>query len=124
MNDPLTQSASPRPCDKCGSYGAAWLAGIGFTMSLFISDLAFSDDSLVEAAKLGILAASLMAGVVGCTILRTAGTPFALVLRGVSVASEGSRRRSGSLACFRVLRLSKRFLQVGDAGFEPATPSL
>src|SRR5215218_5111296 len=36
-------------------YGAGWLAGIGFTMSLFISDLAFSDGSLVEIAKLGIL---------------------------------------------------------------------
>jgi NhaA family Na+:H+ antiporter len=39
-------------------------------MSLFIADLAFSDSSLVEAAKLGILVASLIAGVVGWTILR------------------------------------------------------
>jgi NhaA family Na+:H+ antiporter len=53
-------------------YGAGWLAGIGFTMSLFITDLAFSEGSLVEAAKLGILAASLIAGVVGWTILRGA----------------------------------------------------
>jgi Na+:H+ antiporter, NhaA family len=56
-------------------YGAGWLAGIGFTMSLFISDLAFSDDSLVEAAKLGILGASLIAGVAGWTILRGASRP-------------------------------------------------
>jgi Na+:H+ antiporter, NhaA family len=55
-------------------YGASWLAGIGFTMSLFISDLAFSDGSLVEAAKLGILSASLIAGVVGWTILRGASS--------------------------------------------------
>ncbi len=53
-------------------YGAGWLAGIGFTMSLFISDLAFSDGELVGAAKLGILVASLIAGAVGWTILRTA----------------------------------------------------
>jgi Na+:H+ antiporter, NhaA family len=56
-------------------YGAGWLAGIGFTMSLFISDLAFPDGSLVEIAKLGILAASLIAGVVGWTILRGASSP-------------------------------------------------
>jgi NhaA family Na+:H+ antiporter len=51
------------------------LAGIGFTMSLFITDLAFSDGSLVDAAKLGILVASLIAGVVGWTILRGASSP-------------------------------------------------
>jgi NhaA family Na+:H+ antiporter len=56
-------------------YGVGWLAGIGFTMSLFISDLAFSEDSLVETAKLGILCASLIAGVVGWTILRGASRP-------------------------------------------------
>ncbi len=56
-------------------YGAGWLAGIGFTMSLFITDLAFSEDSLVEAAKLGILCASLIAGAVGWTILRGASRP-------------------------------------------------
>jgi NhaA family Na+:H+ antiporter len=56
-------------------YGAGWLAGIGFTMSLFISDLAFSDASLVDAAKLGILMASLVAGVVGYSILRGASSP-------------------------------------------------
>ena len=56
-------------------YGAGWLAGIGFTMSLFISDLAFSNGELVEAAKLGILAASLVAGAVGWTILRGASSP-------------------------------------------------
>ncbi|HEV2093208.1 MAG TPA: Na+/H+ antiporter NhaA [Rubrobacter sp.] len=56
-------------------YGASWLAGIGFTMSLFISDLGFSDGSLVDAAKIGILAASLIAGAVGWTILRGVSPP-------------------------------------------------
>lgn len=49
--------------------GAAWLAGIGFTMSLFISQLAFSDPLLVEEAKLGILSASLIAAIIGLTWL-------------------------------------------------------
>ncbi len=44
--------------------GAAAVAGIGFTVSLFIADLAFSDPQL-KAAKTGILAASLLASVVG-----------------------------------------------------------
>jgi NhaA family Na+:H+ antiporter len=56
-------------------YGAGWLAGIGFTMSLFISDLAFADSTFLNTAKLGILAASLIAGLVGWTILRGAGAP-------------------------------------------------
>jgi Na+:H+ antiporter, NhaA family len=56
-------------------YGVGWLAGIGFTMSLLISDLAFSDASLIEDAKIGIECASLIAGVVGWTILRGATRP-------------------------------------------------
>ena len=55
-------------------YGAGWLAGIGFTMSLFISDLAFPNSPLVDVAKLGILTASLIAGVVGWLILRGASS--------------------------------------------------
>jgi Na+:H+ antiporter, NhaA family len=52
-------------------YGAGWLAGIGFTMSLFVADLAFaaSEGGLLTAAKLGILAASLIAGVGGWLLL-------------------------------------------------------
>lgn len=51
-------------------YGVAALAGIGFTMALFIAGLAFSDPAQNEAAKLGILAASLASGLVGWSILR------------------------------------------------------
>ena len=56
-------------------YGASWLAGIGFTMSLFISDLAFTDSPLLEVAKVGILTASLIAGVVGWSIIRRTSAP-------------------------------------------------
>lgn len=51
-------------------YGVSWLAGIGFTMSLFIVSLAFDERPLLAAAKVGILTASLIAGVIGWGILR------------------------------------------------------
>jgi len=49
--------------------GVGFLAGIGFTMALFIGGLAFSDDEL-NYAKLGILSGSALAGVIGFTMLR------------------------------------------------------
>jgi NhaA family Na+:H+ antiporter len=49
--------------------GAGCLAGIGFTMSLFISDLAFDDPALISTAKVGILAASVVSGILGCVLL-------------------------------------------------------
>jgi len=54
--------------------GAAWLGGIGFTMSLFIAQLAFRDPVLVEEAKLGILLASVIAAAIGLTWLMWAST--------------------------------------------------
>lgn len=51
-------------------YGASWLAGVGFTMSLFVTELAFTDERLINEAKLGILLASLVAGIVGYVLLR------------------------------------------------------
>ena len=46
-------------------YGAAFLAGIGFTMSMFISDLAFKDESFKQIAKVGIMAASAISAIIG-----------------------------------------------------------
>ena len=54
--------------------GAAWLAGIGFTMSLFIAQLAFPDPRLVEEAKLGILLGSAISAGVGVVWLYVAGS--------------------------------------------------
>jgi len=57
-------------------YGAAWLGGIGFTMSLFIAALAYGDGAAELAlAKVGILAASLIAGAGGFAILRSGTEP-------------------------------------------------
>ena len=50
-------------------YGLSWLAGIGFTMSLFIASLAFGDSEFLAMSKAGILVASLIAGTVGAVIL-------------------------------------------------------
>ena len=52
-------------------YGAAILGGVGFTMSLFINGLAFGGQ-LSETAKLAILAASAVNGILGFLVLRTA----------------------------------------------------
>lgn len=46
------------------------LAGIGFTVSIFISELAYADAERVQAAKIGILAASTVAGIAGYAALR------------------------------------------------------
>ena len=49
--------------------GVGFLAGIGFTVSIFIAGLAFSDPLVTDASKAGILTASLAAGVLGAAIL-------------------------------------------------------
>jgi NhaA family Na+:H+ antiporter len=46
-------------------YGVAFLAGIGFTMSMFISDLAFKNEEFKQIAKVGIMAASVISAVIG-----------------------------------------------------------
>ena len=51
-------------------YGAAWICGIGFTMSLFIADLAYQPSGSLDLAKLGILVASVIAGLGGYLLLR------------------------------------------------------
>lgn len=50
-------------------YGIAFLAGIGFTMSLFINELAFTNEEFIYTAKVGILFSSLIAGIIGSIIL-------------------------------------------------------
>ncbi len=52
-------------------FGVAFLGGIGFTMSIFVADLAFlGNESLIFQAKIGILSASLFAGLFGYIWLR------------------------------------------------------
>ena len=49
--------------------GAGLLAGIGFTVSLFVAGLAFTDPALVAEAKIGIIIASVTALVLGSAVL-------------------------------------------------------
>ena len=50
--------------------GVAVLGGVGFTMAIFVTNLAFVDEAMVAMAKAAILAASLVAGIAGFLILR------------------------------------------------------
>jgi len=54
--------------------GAAWLAGIGFTMSLFIAQLAFTSPDMIEQAKIGILLGSALSAAIGLGWLYWAGS--------------------------------------------------
>lgn len=51
-------------------YGLACLTGIGFTMSLFIGNLAFVDPDQIETVKLGVISGSLISGLLGYCLLR------------------------------------------------------
>ena len=50
-------------------FGASWLCGIGFTMSLFIASLALGDGDLLDMSKIGTLGASIAAGGIGSALL-------------------------------------------------------
>ena len=54
-------------------YGVSCLAGVGFTMSLFIGGLAFQDPTLTAITKIAILGASSIAGVIGVAVLIRSG---------------------------------------------------
>jgi NhaA family Na+:H+ antiporter len=54
-------------------WGIAALAGIGFTVSLFIADLAYQAPNVVDLAKIGVFAGSLASGVIGMIIFTVSG---------------------------------------------------
>ena len=53
--------------------GVGLLGGIGFTVSMFVTDLAFTDPSMSEAVKAGVLGASVVAALLGAFVLARAG---------------------------------------------------
>lgn len=67
-------ATKPRTFSWMHLIGAGLLGGVGFTMSIFIANLAFAGSPLLPLSKLAILCASLVAGVVAYFILRFAST--------------------------------------------------
>lgn len=60
----------PRDASMGQLYGVAVLCGIGFTMSLFIGNLAFGNPELIDKTKIGVLIGSVASAVVGMVVLR------------------------------------------------------
>ena len=66
---------APKPANASWAqiYGVALLCGIGFTMSLFIGGIAFTDPQHADGVKVGVLMGSVAAAVAGFAVLRFAG---------------------------------------------------
>jgi len=62
----------PQDMNWAQVYGASMLAGIGFTMSLFIGTLAFADPEHASAVRIGVLTGSTLSAVIGYLVLRWA----------------------------------------------------
>jgi len=80
-------SRLPRGASFTHVVGLAAIAGIGFTVSLFITGLAFDDPIVTDEAKLGILAASLIAAIVGSLILMRANEVIEIDIDDPDVAN-------------------------------------
>lgn len=60
----------PKGTNFINLLGVSLLGGLGFTMSLFIANLAYTTESLIAASKMGIIIGSLVAGLLGYLVLR------------------------------------------------------
>jgi NhaA family Na+:H+ antiporter len=69
--------------------GMAGVAGVGFTVSIFVTGLAYADVGLQDEAKIGVLAASVLAAGIGAAVLATARRP--------SAGSSGAEGRRGGI---------------------------
>jgi NhaA family Na+:H+ antiporter len=70
----LNVAALPAGTGWMQIYGVSWLGGIGFTMSLFIANLAFADEQTLNIAKAAVLGASTIAGCLGWLVLSLAAS--------------------------------------------------
>lgn len=67
--DKLNIAKKPEDVSWSHIFGAGMLAGIGFTMSIFVSNLAFDDSQAIEVAKIAILFASFLSAICGSFLL-------------------------------------------------------
>ena len=65
----LKISSLPTNVNWAHIFGAALLGGVGFTMAIFVANLAYADPSQILVAKIAVLSASLLAGVIGFAFL-------------------------------------------------------
>lgn len=69
----LRLGSLPSDVDLRGVVGVAALGGIGFTVSLFITPLAYGDQVLIDSAKVGILVGSILSALIGTAVLALGG---------------------------------------------------
>lgn len=89
--------------------GASILGGVGFTMAIFVANLAFTDELHIATAKLAILAASLLAGVVGFVFLLLQAK--AAQKRGVAYLSASSDDMTRQTAGNEAAREAEKLLE-------------
>jgi NhaA family Na+:H+ antiporter len=82
-------------------FGLAITAGIGFTVALFVTALSFTDPVLTSSAKIGVLAASTVAGALGYLMLRALPTRAARAHAGPTTADVSPARRGRESAPLR-----------------------
>jgi hypothetical protein len=75
-------------------YGSAILAGVGFTMALFVSDLAIPSERLLGSSKVAILAGSALCAAAGYLVLRSALDRVGFSVRGTSALGPSGVRRT------------------------------
>ena len=68
----LGLASRPKDANWIQVYGVSLLCGIGFTMSLFIGGLAFTDTAMADAVKIGVLMGSIASALLGYAVLRFA----------------------------------------------------
>jgi len=69
LSDRFGFSKKPDSLRWVDIFGASLLGGVGFTMSIFVSDIAFSNPELVNLAKLSIILSSIISGILGAAWL-------------------------------------------------------